>query len=349
MNLDMIRSAAAADVPLMLWGPPGIGKTARIAQAAADAGAHLEVLVGSQCDPTDIAGLPVQLPGGGGGGVRLAPPAWAVRIRAALDAGTPAWLLLDELASAPPSVRAAMLRVVQERQVGDIDLRGVRVFAAGNAADHAADGGDLDAATANRLIHVQVGAEPDLHLPGILAGWGRPQADGEPAARAAIVDFLRARPGALCAPPSGPVGPAGAAWPSPRSWDALARLVAAGLPWTQAAPAAIGTATACELSAYLAARDLPTPAALLAGDAQLPARGDRALAAWEGVVAHVLGLPAAVAAQAAAQAAGILTALRRRDLRVQLARVAVAAADAARKPWPGDLSAEVAHAQDLAR
>ena len=340
MSPDMIRAAAVADVPLMFWGPPGIGKTARVAQAATDANAHLEVLVGSQCDPTDIAGLPVQLPGGG---VRLAPPAWAVRIRAALDAGTPAWLLLDELASAPPSVRAAMLRV-QERQVGDLDLRGLRVFAAGNAADHAADGGDLDAATSNRLIHVQVGAEPDLHLPGILAGWGRPQADGEPAARAAIVDFLRARPGALCAPPGGPVGPAGAAWPSPRSWDALARLVAAGLPWTQAATAAVGTATACELAAYLAARDLPDPAALLAGEADLPARGDRALAAWEGVVAHVLAVPAHAAA-----AEKILAGLHRRDLRVQLARVAVAAADAARKPWPGDLSAEVAHAQDLAR
>src|SRR5262249_29844746 len=53
-------------------------------------------------------------------------------------------LFLDELTTAPPAVQAAMLRVVLERAVGDVELpAAVRVVAAANPAGQAADGWEL--------------------------------------------------------------------------------------------------------------------------------------------------------------------------------------------------------------
>jgi len=150
-TLPIVRACLDADVPVLLWGPPGVGKTCALRQMATDAGAHLEVLIGSTLDPIDVGGYLVP---GKGGKIRSTPPPWTYRIRKALDAKRPAWLLLDELSCAPPSVQAALLRVVAERRAGEIDLAGCRVVAASNPADTAADGGELSAAMANRWAHV---------------------------------------------------------------------------------------------------------------------------------------------------------------------------------------------------
>jgi MoxR-like ATPase len=67
---------------------------------------------------------------------------WARRLT---DAGH-GLLFLDELTTAPPAVQAAMLRVVLERAVGDVELpASVRIVAAANPAEQAADGWELTA------------------------------------------------------------------------------------------------------------------------------------------------------------------------------------------------------------
>jgi MoxR-like ATPase len=107
----------------------------------------VEVVIGSIREPSDFAGLPVV----GDGMVRMAPPDWASRLTAVPHG----LLFLDELTTAPPAVQAAMLRVVLERVVGDLRLPdGVRVVAAANPPDEAADGWDLAPPLANRLVHL---------------------------------------------------------------------------------------------------------------------------------------------------------------------------------------------------
>ncbi|MFF4624534.1 VWA-like domain-containing protein [Nonomuraea jabiensis] len=144
---EAVAVAVAANLPVILWGAPGTGKTSSVLALGARLGLPVEVVVGSIREPSDFSGLPVLRDGG----TWFAPPRWAERLA---EAGH-GLLFLDELTTAPPAVQAAMLRVVLERTVGDLTLPDeVRIVAAANPPDQAADGWDLSAPLANRLIHL---------------------------------------------------------------------------------------------------------------------------------------------------------------------------------------------------
>jgi hypothetical protein len=285
-SLDVIRACLRADVPVLVWGSPGTGKTASILALAREEGAHLETLIGSTLDPIDIGGYLV--PPARGRDVISVPPPWARRIRESLAHGQPTWLFLDELSCAPPSVQAALLRVVHERRVGEVDIRGCRVLAAANPADSAADGGSLSPATANRFAHVDWVVDVGAWCAGTLRGWG----DGHPSPRAAniaasVAAFVQAHPASLSAMPESEEA-RGRAWPSPRAWSALVRAVA------EVSDAAIGAVARAivgpagdEWVTYHVARDLPDPEDVLEGRVPLPTRGDRAAATLVAVVAAV--------------------------------------------------------------
>ena len=87
-------------------------------------------------------GFGIEVDGGEGriGHVAHAPPG---RARHATE-GRRALVFFDELTTAPPSVRKAMLRVLQERYAGDLALLDtVSLVVAANAPDSAVDGYDL--------------------------------------------------------------------------------------------------------------------------------------------------------------------------------------------------------------
>jgi len=48
-----------AGVPTLVWGPPGVGKTAHIREIAYRRGWMLVEIIASLHDPTDFNGLPV--------------------------------------------------------------------------------------------------------------------------------------------------------------------------------------------------------------------------------------------------------------------------------------------------
>jgi len=275
-----VRAALAADVPVLLWGPPGVGKTAQIEALAAAEGAHLETLIGSTVDPIDVGGWATP---DADGVVQISPPVWARRIAASLAQGQPAWLFLDELSCAPPSVQSALLRVVQAREVAGLSIRGCRIIAASNPADTAADGGALSAATANRWAHLDWEIDVGGWVAGTIAGWGRRRPPAEAAVAASIAGFISRNPTALLAVPSD-AAQAGRAWPSPRSWEQAIRLVAAGGD-RRLAGACVGSGAAREWIAWVVANDLPDPEDLLAGRVAPPVRGDLASAAAMAMVA----------------------------------------------------------------
>ena len=236
--------AIAARVPVLLWGAPGTGKTSTIRALADAAGLPCETVIASIREPSDFAGLPIVV----GQGVRFAPPAWAQRLAAA-GRGL---LFLDELSTAPPAVQAALLRVVLERVVGDLDLPAdIAVVAAANPPEQAADGWDLSAPLANRLCHLAWDINPRVVADGLAGGWAAPQVPEltggweaeEILARGLVAAFLRARPALACAPPADPAS-AGRGWPSPRTWEMAARL------WGAAGAAGAGdeVAVVCDTS-----------------------------------------------------------------------------------------------------
>jgi len=316
MSADTIAALVAADVPVLLWGPPGSGKSASVMAMAAAGGAACEVLIGSQIDPTDVGGLPVP---DAAGQVQLSAPPWARRIRAALDVGRPAWLFLDELSCAPPGVQAALLRVVQERHAAGIDLRGCRMVAAANPADTAADGGTLSAATASRWAHVRWRVDPEAWVSGLLGGWGVPWVGGASAVAASVAAWIGRAPDALC-----PAAPSDSSrgYPTPRGWHAVVRAVGPlGVRHPLARPVAsaiVGAAAAGEWLTWAIAQDLPSPEDLLAG-ARWPQRADQVYTASLGLAAHVVAHP-----EAAPRAAERLVELRP-DQAVPAARAIAAA------------------------
>jgi hypothetical protein len=288
--------AVAARVPVLLWGAPGTGKTSAIRAMADAAGLPCETVIASIREPSDFAGLPVVV----GQGVRFAPPTWAQRLAAA-GRGL---LFLDELSTAPPAVQAALLRVVLERVVGDLDLPAeVAVVAAANPPEQAADGWDLSAPLANRLCHLTWEINPRVVADGLAGGWAPPRipelagdwAAAEIMARGLVAAFLRVRPALACAPPADPAT-AGRGWPSPRTWEMTARLWAAadaagagGETRSALVRGCVGDGPGAEFLTWLAAMDLPDPEAVLADPASftLPDRADRAYAALAAVTAAV--------------------------------------------------------------
>lgn len=275
-------------LPAILLGPPGIGKSARVVGIAKALGmAPVEVVLGSIREPSDFAGLPVQVEDH----VRLAPPSWAVRLTRAGQG----LLFLDELSCSAPATQAALLRVILDRYVGDLELPSeVTVLAAANPADQAAGGWDVAPALANRLIWLPwappSAGEWGAWLMGTSQNLGRiprlePRAWEESWAllKPLAASFLTKRPELLLKVPEGEEQRAGA-WPSPRSWEVGLRGLAAGHATHDEEAGvvllagAIGEGAAGEYISWVREVDLPDPRDLLSGAVAFkpePSRPDR--------------------------------------------------------------------------
>mgnify|MGYP001192695512 CR=1 FL=1 len=297
---EVVRDALAVAIqvghPVMLWGAPGEGKTRLIEQTAAALDRRCEVVIGSVREATDIAGLPVR----DGAGVTFVPPAWANRC----VEHPSSVLFLDELTTSTPSVQAAMLRVVLDREVGDVRLPPeVSIVAAANPPEMAAGGDDLAPPLANRFCHLDWEADPKSWVQGMLTGWAPPAPPLVPTGwranavrwRALLAAFIRIKPSILRQLPSDVAGQ-GRAWPSPRTWDVAHELAAASeaagctRAVTQALVAGmVGTGPAIELLRFVHTADLPDPEELLADPSSVRAdvRSDILLASLGGVVGAV--------------------------------------------------------------
>ena len=297
--LEALSVAVAARVPVLLWGGPGTGKSSAVRDLAAAMGWPCEVVIASIREPSDFAGLPVV----SDGLVRFAPPRWAERLSSA-GLGI---LFLDEISTAPPAVQAALLRVVLERVVGDLPLPPeIAVVAAANPPEQASDGWDLSAPLANRFCHIDWCADPTGFAQGITAGWPTPAVprlegswERQSTARGLVGAFVAARPSLLSEPPRDPAA-AGRAWPSPRTWEMAASLLAAAdeigasdLARAVLVAGCVGDGAGIEFLHWVGEMDLADPEAVLQDPASfvLPERGDRAYAALSAVAAAVAARP----------------------------------------------------------
>ncbi|WP_230210135.1 AAA family ATPase [Streptomyces kaniharaensis] len=304
-QLEALTLAVAADLPVLLWGEPGIGKTAALTQLATTLDLPLTTVIASVHEPSDFSGLPIVGDDPAEQGVPMAPPDWAVRL---VRAGR-GLLFLDELSTAPPAVQAALLRLVLERRIGALQLPpGVRIVAAANPRSSAADGWELSPPLANRFVHLQWTHDHEVVVRGLGGTWPRatlprldPDAlpDAVAFARRAVCGLLTGRPKLVHQLPNSEAR-RGGAWPSPRSWDMALRLIA----FATAAGSSrdvlsllirgtVGDGPGLELLASLDRMDLPDPEDLLAdpAGAVLPERGDLRQAVLDGVVAAVRNRP----------------------------------------------------------
>lgn len=282
-NVEALYACLVGNIPAILWGPPGVGKTATVGHLAQTLGWHLEVVIGATRDRTDFGGFPVARDGG----VDLVPMPWVRRL---VEAGERSILFLDELSSTPEDVRPALLRVINERYAGDTFLPG-RIVAAANPGDVAVGGLDLEPPIANRLLHLEWTLEPKEWARGLREGFQSlypPLPQPQPFthevdwAREMVALYVERNPIHAYMAPKGEEG--GKAWPSYRTWDMAARALgvarALGLREGTQTTLVVGAVGKVGYSfmAFLNELDLPDPKEVMKNPTLLPSRDDRAYA-----------------------------------------------------------------------
>jgi hypothetical protein len=269
-----------------LWkGAPGIGKTSIIEALAKKLGMPCQVVIGSISEPSDIGGFPV--PDETGKVVSRVPLQWAAELQ-----GKEGLLVFDELPHSPPAIQAALLRVIFESKVGDMDLGpGVRRGAIGNPVE-VAGGWNLNPALANRFCHIDWDntGYPDYWYDGMMQGWDDIElpipilAEGWkkrlPHYRSLVGAFVgKIRTPLLLALPDSEDQRSGP-WPSPRTWEMASTLMAAAHSFGDQKPlndaqieliqGCIGEGATGEFVGYLQAANLPDSEVLLKNPKTFP-------------------------------------------------------------------------------
>lgn len=295
-NLEVILTALVARAPLYIEGAPGGGKTAAVEAVAQWLGRPLVTVVGATRDRTDFGGWPRYH--AGEDRVKLYPFPW---VQALVEAGERGILFLDEM-NANEEIFPVLLRILAERYIGDIPFQG-DVLAAGNPEELSVAGLVLPPPVANRVIHYRWKVLPTEWAEGMRWGFERfyrelpslpPREVVEVhirEARALVAAYVERNPSVLHNPnPNRLHGP----WPSPRSWELLARFVGAaralGFGEETQALGAIGAVgeEGHGFLTFVRNLDLPTPEELLADPGRLPRREDAAYVALMGLGAYVL-------------------------------------------------------------
>jgi MoxR-like ATPase len=184
-------------MPVFIWGPPGIGKSALVRQFADSVGLPCVSLLGSQLAPEDIIGVPQIVDGKS----RFCPPTLIAR-------DEPYCLFLDELNACSQEVQKAFYSLILDRRIGEFDLpHGSIIIGAGNRAEDAAITKPLSSALINRLIHVQLRASAKDWL-----GWA-----GEADIHDLVYNYVMLRSDHLWSKPPKHEEP----FSTPRSWEML--------------------------------------------------------------------------------------------------------------------------------
>lgn len=282
-----------------IWiGDPGVAKSAIATQMCHALDIKPYVLMGSQIEAPDIGGFPAEGLFKGKRCLDPLTPQWALEANDICEnTGSGAALILDELTNCQPLVQAALLRVVNERVVGNVPLHPrVRILAFANPYELASElgGSPLGAAFANRFGH-HVWVPPTVpefveHMMQTAAGvtqvctvsaieleaqvmdkWSDyfSQAAGE------LTAFLLANSSRAHMVPKDAVGRRGA-WPSYRTWELAIRSFAGaklhGMSRTDRIDYVAGYvsgAIAAELNAYLLDRDIPSAEDWMQGEVVL--------------------------------------------------------------------------------
>jgi hypothetical protein len=253
LEQEFLSTRQGHHTPVMLWGPPGVGKSQMVAQIAARHRVPVIDIRLSQMEPSDLRGIPFR----DGSRVEWAVPAMLPDAERHGPAGI---LFLDEITSAPPSVSAAAYQLILDRRLGEYRVpAGWAIFAAGNRQGDRGVTYAMPAPLANRFSHFEV----ETHLDDWVA-WAYQNGIDE-----RVIAFLRFRPELLFDfdPTHNPI-----AFPSPRSWEFAHRSLQKFGDHPQllqgTLQACVGPAAGVELHAFVnSLEQMPDLDAIVAGEA----------------------------------------------------------------------------------
>lgn len=148
---------------VMLWGPPGIGKSQGVREIAG----NIQAKTGKKVSITDVRLLlfnPVDLRGIPTTNADKTLSVWLKPQIFQMDESEDVIniLFLDEITAAPQSVQAAAYQITLDRVIGEHKLpENCIVIAAGNRVTDKSVAYNMPRALANRLLHITVKGDPD--------------------------------------------------------------------------------------------------------------------------------------------------------------------------------------------
>lgn len=249
---EFVSALDGNHTPVMVWGPPGIGKSQIVAHVAAKHDARIIDIRLSQMEPSDLRGIPFRTDTG----VEWAVPAM---LPSTERHGASGILFLDEITSAAPTVSAAAYQLILDRRLGDYRVPdGWAIFAAGNRQGDRSVAYSMPAPLANRFSHYELEVDLDDWV-----AWAHANRIDE-----RVIAFLRFRPELLFDfdHAQNPI-----AFPSPRSWEfahrALEKFEHEPHVLAHSLQACVGPAAGIELHAFIErVENLPDIEAIMRGD-----------------------------------------------------------------------------------
>ena len=210
-----LKTAIDARQPIMFYGAPGVGKSAIVAETAAELGIGLKDVRVALLDPVDLRGVP---------SVKDGRTVWNVpEFLPGPKDPERGILFLDELNAAPQMVQAACYQLVRDRRLGEYELpEGWTIVAAGNRESDRAVVSRMPSALRNRFLNVdfQIDMEDWVQW-GLSAG-----------IETSVLAFIRFRPALLHAETAfSQTGGPKVDWrelrefPTPRAWEFVSKIV----------------------------------------------------------------------------------------------------------------------------
>lgn len=231
-------------VPVYIWGPPGVGKSDIVREAAVEHSLPVYDLRANLLDPTDLRGIPIAQDGQ----ARWLPPVF-------LPKHGPGILFLDELNVAPPLVQGSMYQLVLDRRVGEYELPDdVFIIAAGNRSGDRTPVHPMSSALASRFRHIDYEVDLDDWFEWAWKHNILPE----------VTAFLKFRPNLLhhFEPKKDD-----RAFPCPRTWEFTSRLLKQHLPpdiEAETVAGTVGAGAGAEFTAFKRVfRELPDPEDIL--------------------------------------------------------------------------------------
>ena len=193
--------------PLMVWGPPGVGKSSIMRAVAESLGIGFIDVRLAQREPVDIRGLPVPTDNG---------VVWQVSAEWPRDPKSRGIILFDEITAADRSLQVAAYEFILDRRLGNLYAvpDGWYICAAGNRVEDRAVAGTMSSALANRFMHVELQADVEDWIAWAVAQGLHPSVTG----------FIRYRPTLLFHQEDENLE---RGWPTPQAWERVARMLLA--------------------------------------------------------------------------------------------------------------------------